>query len=326
MSFRYIFLTASVLCGVLSAGAQERYLTLELGLVNKADTLHWCWADTWTEDGKRALQLHQLYTELWAQRMQYSGNEAVMAMEEDLNKALEETDAMWEGLRKTYQEMLKQDISEEEKRELRRQIAEIDKNKAESKRQVQATVRNQADEARAGNGGVNTADFSDERLLTIKRNLRKYVLGRKIWGFDRVRDFRNGFAAVGYTSDQDFGDRWGFVNREGRLAIPCVWNDVYNFNNHRYYRVGIYDDPEDADDRPWTSVRKGNLVGMIDTTGTVRVPVRFSFSGRAQIVFRKTENGELAPARDAATGKWGLINRKGEWKVKPIYNDEEDVL
>ena len=64
---------------------------------------------------------------------------------------------------------------------------------------------------------------------------------------------------------------------------------------------------------------------MIDTTGRVRVPVRFGFANRAQIVFRQTEKGELAPARDAKTGQWGLINRKGEWKVKPIYKNEEDV-
>lgn len=316
---RGTLLTVSVLCGVLSAAAQERYRTIELGLVNKADTLHWCWADTGTRDGQRALELAKLYTDLWMQRMQYDANQMVEGM--DAKEAMDEQDAYWEGLREMYQDMLKQDISEEEKADLRRQLAEIDKNKADSKRQV----HNMKDEARSGNAGVDPADFSDERLLTIKRNLRKYVIGQKIWGFDRVRDFRNGFAAVGYTSSEDFGDRWGFVNREGRLAIPCVWNDVFNFNNHRYYKVNIYDNPVDEDYRPWTSVRKGNLVGMIDSTGRVCVPVKFSFANRAQIIFRETEKGELAPARDAATGQWGVINRKGEWKQKPGYKDEEEI-
>lgn len=303
----------------LRAQEEGRYHTIELGLVNQTDTLRWCWADTWTEDGKRALQLEQLYTELWALRLQYGGNQTVIGMEAELDKTLDENDAYWEELRKTYQNMLKQDISEEEKTEIRRQMAEIDKYKAESRNQVQATVRNQADAARAGNGSANTSDFSDERLLTIKKSLRKYVIGHKIWGFDRVRDFRNGFAAVGYTSDKDFGDRWGFVNRKGRLVIPCVWNDVFNFNNHRYYKVNVYDNPEDEDYRPWTSVRRGNLVGMIDTTGTVRVPVQFRFGNRPQIIFQQTDKGEVAPARDTKTGKWGLINRKGQWKLKPTY-------
>ena len=240
-SFRGTLLTVFVLCSVFSAGAQEHCRTIELGLVNEADTLRWCWADTWTEDGQRAVQLVQLYTELWAQRMQYNVNVSVGGLDE--KEALDEQEAYWEGLRKAYQDMLKQDISEEEKAELRKQLAEIDNNKAESKRQVAQQISNRADEAWFGNAGVNPADFSDERLLTIKRNLRKYVMGRRIWGFDRVRDFRNGFAAVGYTSDEDFGDRWGFVNREGRLAIPCVWNDFFDFNNHRYYKMSVYDNP-----------------------------------------------------------------------------------
>ena len=85
----------------LRAQEEGRYHTIELGLVNQADTLHWCWADTWTEDGKRALQLEQLYTELWAKRMQYSGNQTIIGMEEDLGKTLDENDAYWEELRKT---------------------------------------------------------------------------------------------------------------------------------------------------------------------------------------------------------------------------------
>lgn len=124
---RYGFLAIFSLCGVLSAQAQERYKTIGLEKVNEADTLRWCWADTWTREGKRALQLAQLYTDLYAQRMQYRSNQMMQGM--DAKEALDEQDAYWDGLRKTYQDMLNQDISEEEKRELRKQLAEIDKNK-----------------------------------------------------------------------------------------------------------------------------------------------------------------------------------------------------
>ena len=48
-----------------------------------------------------------------------------------------------------------------------------------------------------------------------------------------------------------------------------------------------------------------------------------SFSARAQLVFVETEKGEVAAARDAQSGKWGLINRKGEWKLKPAYPELE---
>ncbi len=79
--FRITFLTVFVLCGVLSAQAQERYKTIGLEKVNEADTLRWCWADTWTQDGKRAVQLAQLYTDLFTQRMQYDANQMVEGMD-----------------------------------------------------------------------------------------------------------------------------------------------------------------------------------------------------------------------------------------------------
>lgn len=317
----------ALLMAAFSARAQEenRYQTLELGRIDASDTLRWCWADTWTEDGQRAVQLAQLYTELYMKREAYLGNQQAQERENngELDQLLAENDAMWEGMRKQYQDFLKQDISAAEKAELRKNLAEIDKQKAESRRQLTEQYRMMHQEFQNMTQDINPADIAPERLHTLKSSIRKRVIGRTIWGFDRVRDFRNGFAAVCYASDQDFGDRWGFVNRQGRLAIPCVWSGVFNFNNQRPYSLSVWDRPEDEDTRPWTSVQKGNLVGMIDTTGTVRVPVKFRFSGRPQIVFIPTEKGEVAAARDAQTGKWGLINRKGEWKVKPAYPELE---
>ena len=237
----------------------------------------------------------------------------------ELEQQLKENDAYWDGLREGYENFLKQDISEEEKEGLMQQLADIERNKAQSRNDILQQFQLLKKEAGEMNKEINPADITPERLYTLKKSIRKNVIGKKIWGFDRVRDFRNGFAAVCYSSDEDFGDRWGFVNREGRLAIPCVWNYVYNFNNHRPYSLNFRDHTVDEDYRPWTSVQKDNLIGMIDTTGTVKVPVKFRYSKRPQLVFRATAKGEVAPARDAKSGKWGLINRKGDWKVKPVY-------
>lgn len=326
LSTRLLGLALALLMAAFPARAQEnRYQTIELGRIDASDTLRWCWADTWTEDGRRAVQLAQLYTEAYMKREAYLGNEKVQAQEKngELDQQLAENDAMWEGMRKQYQDFLKQDISAAEKAEIRKYLADIDKQKAESRRMIMEQYRQLHQEFQEMTRDINLADIAPERLHTLKNSIRKRVIGRTIWGFDRVRDFRNGFAAVCYASDQDFGDRWGFVNRQGRLAIPCVWSGVFNFNNQRPYSLSVWDRPEDEDTRPWTSVQKGNLVGMIDTTGTVRVPVKFRFSGRAQLVFVETEKGEVAAARDAQSGKWGLINRKGEWKLKPAYPELE---
>ena len=188
---------------------------------------------------------------------------------------------------------------------------------------MQEYLGGMAAQGREAMDGVDPSEFSEERLLLIKRNLQKYLLGGRLWGFSRVRDFRNGFAAVA-RKDSNGDEHWGFVNREGRLAIPCRWDDVFNFNNQRYYSLSVWDWPEDDDDRPWTSVRKEHNVGMIDTLGVVRIPVRYPYDKRAQIVFRPTAAGELAAVRDPKTRKWGFIDRNGAWYRQPSYGSEPE--
>ena len=167
------------------------------------------------------------------------------------------------------------------------------------------------------------SEFSEERLLLIKQNMQKYLLGGCLWGFSAARDFRNGFAAVA-RKDSNGDEHWGFVNRAGALAIPCRWDEVFNFNNQRYYSLSVWDRPEDDDDRPWTSVRQDHNVGMIDTLGVVRIPVKYPYLSRAQVVFRRTSTGELAAVRDPQTRKWGFIDRSAAWVVKPFSSDEPE--
>lgn len=310
----------------LAAGAQERYRTLRLEPVSEADTLNIGWIDTRAPGQDRAFALVNTYAELITKRAQYRVAQAEIGMAEDdgMSRELNELDAMWEGMRKTYTQMLQQQgLGAEERKEIEQALADIDKNKAETRRQVQGQLEANANAGRESISGLDPAEFSDERLLQIKQNLLKYVLGGRLWGFSAARDFRNGFAAVA-RKDWNGDERWGFVNRAGRLAIPCQWDDVFNFNNQRYYRLSVWDSPEDDDDRPWTSVRQGNNVGMIDTLGVVRIPVRYPYNKRAQVVFYRTPAGELAAVRDPQTRKWGFIGRDAAWVVKPFTSDEPE--
>lgn len=321
---RLLLLAAMLL--PLAAGAQERYRTLKLDPVNEADTLLVGWIDTRSAGADRGIALANTFAELVTKRAQYRTAQAEMGMagDDELSQALNEQDAMWEGMRKTFTEMLQQEgLDEESRKSLEEALADLDKNKAESRRQVEASLRGMATEGREAVDGIDPSEFSEERLLLIKRNLQKYVLGGRLWGFDAVRDFRNGFAAVA-RKDSNGDEHWGFVNRAGRLAIPCQWDDVFNFNNQRYYRLSVWDSPEDDDDRPWTSVRQGNNVGMIDTLGVVRIPVRYPYNKRAQVVFYRTPAGELAAVRDPQTRKWGFIGRDAAWVVKPFTSDEPE--
>ena len=310
----------------LVAGAQERYLTLKLDPVNEADTLLVGWLDVQSADAERGIALLNTYAGLYEKRAQYLAAQAQAGLgaSDEMARALAEQDAIFEGMRKEYTQMLQQEgLDAESRRSLEEALANLDKEKAAARRSLREGLQGMAAEGRDAIAGVDPSEFSDERLLLIKRNLQKYLLGGRLWGFSAARDFRNGFAAVA-RKDRNGDEHWGFVNRAGRLAIACRWDDVFNFNNQRYYSLSVWDAPEDDDDRPWTSVRQGDNVGMIDTLGVVRIPVRYPYSRRAQVVFRRTSAGELAAVRDPQTRKWGFIGRDAAWVVKPFTSDEPE--
>lgn len=80
---------ALILLGI-SAWAQEenRYYTIGLGPIDPSDTLRFCWADIWTEEGQRAVQLFQLYSDLYAKRMAYIDSQ--MTLEQENNGELDQ--------------------------------------------------------------------------------------------------------------------------------------------------------------------------------------------------------------------------------------------
>ena len=321
---RLLILFAALL--PLAAGAQERYRTLKLEPVDAADTLLVGWIDVKAPDAERGIALLNTYARLYEKRAQYlaAQAEAGLGGEDGMGNVLDEQDAYFEEMRKLYTQMLQQEgLDAESRRSLQEALANLDKEKAAARRSLREGLQGMAAEGRDAIAGVDPSEFSDERLLLIKRNLQKYLLGGRLWGFSAARDFRNGFAAVA-RKDANGDEHWGFVNRKGRLAIPCRWDDVFNFNNQRYYSLSVWDRPEDDDDRPWTSVRKGNNVGMIDTLGVVRIPAKYPYNKRAQIVFYRTKRGELAAVRDPQTRKWGFIGRDAAWVVKPFLTDEPE--
>lgn len=318
---RLLILVAALL--PLVAGAQERYRTLRLEPVDAADTLLVGWIDVKAPNAERGIALLNTYAKLFEQRAQYRAAQAEAGLGE-AGGVLDEQDAYFEEMRKLYTQMLQQEgLGAEDRRSLQEALANLDKEKAAARRSLGEGIRGMADEGKAAMAGVDPSEFSDERLRLIKNNLQKYLLGGRLWGFSAARDFRNGFAAVA-RKDRNGDEHWGFVNRKGLLAIPCRWDDVFNFNNQRYYSLSVWDRPEDEDDRPWTSVRQGGNVGMIDTLGVVRIPVKYPYLSRAQIVFIKTGKGELAAVRDPRTRKWGLIDRAGNWYKQPFSAGELD--
>ena len=163
--------------------------------------------------------------------------------------------------------------------------------------------------------------WSETRLMTIKSSIAKLCGGGRLWGFSSFREPRHGLVAVA-RKDASGKRKWGFMSMTGRMVVPCIYDEVLDFNNRRYWSTGGFDDRPDEDHLSWTVVRKGDLIGMIDNVGDVKVPIAFGlYQDLERMIFHDTPKGELAAAKDPATKKHGLIDRQGRWVVQPKYEE-----
>ena len=168
---RLIIIFLVLIAPLAYAQEEGRFYTIGLGQIDPSDTLRFCWADTWTEEGKRAVQLFQLYADLYIQRMKSLDSQVILSQEKngELEQQLKENDAYWDGLREGYENFLKQDISEEEKEGLMQQLADIERNKAQSRNDILQQFQLLKKEAGEMNKEINPADITPERLYTLKR-------------------------------------------------------------------------------------------------------------------------------------------------------------
>ena len=167
----------------------------------------------------------------------------------------------------------------------------------------------------------DTQEWSETRLMTIKSSISKECGGGKLWAFSSFREPRHGLVAVA-RKDTAGNRKWGFMSMTGRMVVPCLYDDVLDFNNRRYWSNSGFDDRPDEDERPWTVVRKGDRIGMIDNTGKVMIPIIFGLYQEVErMIFHMTPRGELAAARDPQTKKHGLIDRQGNWVIQPKYEE-----
>lgn len=127
------------------------------------------------------------------------------------------------------------------------------------------------------------------------------------------------------------GARWGFVDREGELVLPLVYDHAEAFSE------GL------------ALVEEAGLKAYIDTTGRRVIPANVDAAGRFsqglawvqkgpdQVGFIDRTGSPVGTARwraardfaaegvawvqDAPTGRWALVNRDGDVIVPPTYED-----
>ena len=109
--------------------------------------------------------------------------------------------------------------------------------------------------------------------------------------------------AVVHDGKNGWVGKWGYIDKKGKLVIPCKWESADNFSEGL---ASVQDD-----NYKW---------GFIDKTGKVVIPCKWKFAG-------KFSEG-LASVKDA-NEKWGFIDKTGkvvipcQWEM--VHDFDEGV-
>lgn len=138
-----------------------------------------------------------------------------------------------------------------------------------------------------------------------------------------IKGFSDGFAAV------EVNDKWGFMNTQGKLAIPAEYDKVTVFRsgyasakkgihyivvdqngNEKSVNIPGITDLNDFSENLAVFKTEGG-VGFIDGSGSVAIQPKYDAAGDF--------SGGFAWAKTSA-GKVGYINPMGEWVIQPNFD------
>lgn len=123
--------------------------------------------------------------------------------------------------------------------------------------------------------------------------------------YNKVLAFNEGLAAV----EKD--GKWGFINKKGEVVVPIMYRDVSPFKNGFAYVTKNY---------PWE-----NGWGFINKQGQGITPFKYNvyYYGEEPDLTRHYFSEGMAVVEK--NGKYGYVNTKGEEVIPCIY-DEADVF
>ncbi len=143
------------------------------------------------------------------------------------------------------------------------------------------------------------------------------------FGFD-LKGFENGLVPIKQ------GDKWGYLNTEGKVAIPAKYESVTDFNggyapvkrDGKYFIINTSGEESEVDGAGVSDVKTfseklapfraaDKKFGFVDENGKIAIPAQFESVGyfKEGLAWAKT-----------ADKKVGYINAKGEWAVNPKYD------
>lgn len=131
--------------------------------------------------------------------------------------------------------------------------------------------------------------------ITIKNTETGEITAEKI-KFDWTSSSPNDSLGVFCTD----GKRGYYNSYTGKIVVPAQYRRAWIFSE------GL------------AAVQKNGMIGFINRKGDVVIPFRYPYHGNplSEFVF---DNGHCIVAD--TTGKCGVINRKGEWIIKPKYDN-----
>ena len=166
-------------------------------------------------------------------------------------------------------------------------------------------------------------------------NMKGEKLATEVKGFKLIDGF--GFDLKGFEDGLvpvKVGEKWGYLNTEGKLAIPAKYDDVTDFNGghvpvksgDKYFILstsgeetpvegtGIMDIKHFSESlAPFRAADK--QFGYIDQAGKIVIPAQFESVGYFVdgLAWAKTADKMV-----------GYINKKGEWVIKPTFSVAKD--
>jgi hypothetical protein len=115
--------------------------------------------------------------------------------------------------------------------------------------------------------------------------------------YQDAQDFKNGLAIV-----VNQNDKYGAINRLGNVVIPFKFNYLSSFSDG----LALY-----TEDNHWN---EGFQYGFVDLKGNISIKAKWD----SACLF--SEGLAAVRVGDYETGKWGIIDKAGNFLVKPEYD------
>jgi WG containing repeat len=140
---------------------------------------------------------------------------------------------------------------------------------------------------------------------------------------EEVRDFREGLAPV------KVGDKWGYVDIKGRVAIAPRWKtyNIYNAPVMPFFEglAAVYDSPQgySSEDEEYQTYN----CGYIDKAGEYVIkPVRRQGCGEFHDGLAVVKVDPRGPEKLKTVGETGYIDTKGNLAIAPKYFEAGDFI